>query len=55
MKQEDKIALIVLIIQMAIKYGWPVIIELIENLKKDDITLADIKALAIGDDEDFIP
>jgi hypothetical protein len=55
MKQEDKLAIIVLFIQMAIKYGWPVIMALIENLKKDDITLDEIKALVIGDDEDFIP
>lgn len=54
LKQKD-IELIALIIQLAFKYGWPAVMSLIEALKKEEITLEDVKGLKIEDDGPFIP
>jgi hypothetical protein len=55
MKNDDKVKLIVMIIELVIKYGWPMVTNFIETLKKENITLEDIQNLTIDDEEEFIP
>jgi hypothetical protein len=55
MKSDDKVKLIVMLIELGIKYGWPAVTNFIETLKKENITLEDIQNLTIDDEEEFIP
>jgi hypothetical protein len=54
LKTKD-IELIVLILQILIKYGYPALISFIATLGKDEFTLEDIQGFKIDDDEPFIP